>query len=215
MLIGLLLLLHFWVTRDPFISTEPVRPQFLDSLTQVLYPAAKLDTVNVLKQVATKPVDTSQHEFSQPPEANNRKSKPYRAQSIKPKDLNQVDSIWLMQIYGIGPVLSKRIIKYRNLLGGFHSMDQLNEVYNLPEETIEKLKQYVFLDSANIAIERISINATDFMQIAAHPYISYILAKAIVSYREQHGPFNNLEDLKNIHLMDDSTYLRVLPYIDF
>ena len=94
-------------------------------------------------------------------------------------------------------------------------MDQLNEVYNLPEETIETLKQYVFLDSTNIAIERISINTTDFLQIAAHPYISYILAKAIVSYREQHGPFNNLEDLKNIHLMDDSTYLRVLPYIDF
>lgn len=112
-------------------------------------------------------------------------------------------------------MLSKRIIKYRNLLGGFHSIDQLNEVYNLPEETIETLKQYVFLDSTNIAIKRISINAAGFMQIAAHPYISYILAKAIVSYREQHGPFNNLEDLKNIHLMDDSTYLRVLPYIDF
>ena len=94
-------------------------------------------------------------------------------------------------------------------------MDQLNEVYNLPEETIETLKQYVYLDSSGTSIKRISMNTMDFVQIAAHPYISYILAKAIVSYREQHGPFNDLEDLKNIHLMDDSTYLRVLPYIDF
>jgi DNA uptake protein ComE-like DNA-binding protein len=130
-------------------------------------------------------------------------------------DLNKVDSAWLMSINGIGKVLSSRIIKYRNLLGGFHSMEQLKEVYHLPEDAIEALLQQVFIDVEKAPLEKIKINQMDYLQMASHPYLTFSQARSIVSYRSQHGAFKNLEDLKKIHLMDDSTYLRVLPYLDF
>jgi len=137
------------------------------------------------------------------------------SQSIDLKDLNKVDSLWLMKINGIGKVLSRRIVKYRNLLGGFHSMQQLAEVYHLPEEIIEALKKRVFIDTTQTPLNKIKVNQMDYLQIASHPYFSFVQAKAIVSYRDQHGLFKNLEDLKKIHLIDDSTYLRVCPYVDF
>jgi DNA uptake protein ComE-like DNA-binding protein len=160
-------------------------------------------------------LDTSRIEVKTTYQVNRKGERPYQSRKIKTMDLNTVDSTWLMQIYGIGPILSKRIIKYRDLLGGFYSMDQLKEVYHLPEETIAILEQYVFLDLDHTPLEKISVNSNGLLEIASHPYISFALARAIVSYREQHGHYNVPEDLKKIHLMDDSTYLRVRPYIDF
>ena len=130
-------------------------------------------------------------------------------------DLNKVDSVWLMDINGIGKVLSQRIIKYRNLLGGFHSMQQLSEVYHLPQEVIEVLSRRVYIDVTQTPLNKLRINHLDYLQIAAHPYLNFVQAKAIVSYRIQHGSFEKPEDLKKVHLMDDSTYLRVCPYLDF
>lgn len=135
--------------------------------------------------------------------------------SMVAADLNTVDSIWLMQVRGIGPVLSKRIIKYRELLGGFHSISQLKEVYRLPPEVIQTLEQHVFIDLAKSPVKKINLNQLNSLQIASHPYFSYSQAKAIESYRNQHGQFEKPEQLKNLHLIDDSTYLRVSPYIVF
>ncbi|GJM30568.1 MAG: hypothetical protein DHS20C17_32030 [Cyclobacteriaceae bacterium] len=137
------------------------------------------------------------------------------AKPLKERDLNRVDSTWLIGIYGIGPVLSNRIVKYRTLLGGFYSLQQLTEVYNLPAETIKILKERVFVDLANSPVDKLDLNHADIPGLARHPYISFELARAIVSYRDQHGQFRDMEDLKRIHLMDDSTYLKLSPYLDF
>lgn len=136
-------------------------------------------------------------------------------QPAKLHDINNADSAWFKGIYGIGPVLSKRIVKYRDLLGGFYSFDQLNEVYGLSPEVIENIRERTVLHPDSNALNKININKGDYSQFASHPYFSYNQAKAIVSYREQHGPFNSMEGLKKIHLIDDSTYLRVSPYLDF
>ena len=142
-------------------------------------------------------------------------NKPVNKQAHRRQDLNQVDSLWLKRIRGIGPVLSSRIIKYRELLGGFTSSHQLKEVYGLSPEVINRLFQQVYVDSVTENKRKININLVSQEQLSAHPYISFTEARAIISYREQHGNFENIEDLKNIHLMGDSTYLRVSPYLDF
>lgn len=129
-------------------------------------------------------------------------------------DLNEVDSVWLKKIYGIGPVLSKRIVKYRKILGGFHSMEQLQEVYGLTEEVIDRLKNKLLV-KPNPTLIRIDLNNADARLISLHPYFSFDQARAIIAYRDQHGWFNDLSQIKNIHLIDDSTYLRVYPYLDF
>jgi len=129
-------------------------------------------------------------------------------------DINEVDSAWLKRIYGIGPVLSKRIIKYREILGGFHSLEQLEEVYGLTEEVIDRLKDKLLV-KPNPTLVRIDLNKADATLISLHPYFTFNQARAIIAYRDQHGWFRDLSEIKNIHLIHDSTYLRVYPYLDF
>ena len=119
-----------------------------------------------------------------------------------------------MKINGIGPILSRRIIKYRDLLGGFHSLNQLLEVYHLPPNVASKIMNYAYLDLDNYPVNKLNLNQADYTLLASHPYVPFSLAKAIVAFRDQHGPFTDLEHLKKIHLVNDSTYLRVSPYLD-
>ena len=129
-------------------------------------------------------------------------------------NINNADSVWLQSIYGIGPVLSKRIVKYRNLLGGFYSEEQLHEVYGLSDETVANLRAKLFTISKP-ELAKIDLNKADLKQLVTHPYFSYHQAQAIIAYRDQHGKFEAIEDIKKIHLIGDSTYLRVYPYLDF
>ncbi|NSW93088.1 MAG: helix-hairpin-helix domain-containing protein, partial [Bacteroidales bacterium] len=71
-------------------------------------------------------------------------------------DINSSDSAQLEALPGIGPVLSARIIKYRNLLGGFTAVDQLKEVYGLPEETFNLISKRLYADT--LKIRKININ---------------------------------------------------------
>ena len=138
-----------------------------------------------------------------------------RSKITSPRNLNQVDSIWFKTIYGIGPVLSQRIVKYRDILGGFVDEIQLYEVYGLSPEVIKRVLERASLDHDSSDIRKLNINQADSQQLARHPYISYQLARAIVAFREQHGSYQSVEELKKIHLIEDSTYLRVIPYLDF
>ena len=136
-------------------------------------------------------------------------------QQFKLIGINSVDSSWFQTIYGIGPVLSARIVKYRELLGGFVSLEQLNEVYGLSPEVIKEIKGKVRLDTIPESIKKLNINTDDYKTLGRHPYLTFKASMAIISYRENHGAYDNIEELKKIHLIDDSTYLRVSPYLDF
>jgi len=148
-------------------------------------------------------------------------SKPSKKDSSNPSlqtarsiDINMADSLALMKIKGIGPVLSTRIIKYRRLLGGYYSKDQLDEVYGLSEEVLQRLKDRVYINP-EFTYHKLSINSLDYRELARHPYISYTQARAIVAYREMHGSFDVLEKVKAIHLIGDSTYIKLYRYLDF
>lgn len=127
-------------------------------------------------------------------------------------DINTADTTQLMRIYGIGSKLSARIIKYRESLGGFISMDQLTEVYGLDSAVIASLKAKSFI-SENYAPRTLSINATTEKELGAHPYIRYKLAKAITAYRFQHGNFSSLDELRNISIIDSATFEKIKPYL--
>lgn len=70
---------------------------------------------------------------------------------IRKIELNRADSSDLVSLYGIGPILSKRIVKYRKSLGGkFHSVEQLKNVYGLSEETFQAILPYVWIDTLDL-----------------------------------------------------------------
>ena len=128
-------------------------------------------------------------------------------------NLNECDSAALEALPGIGPVLSVRIIKYRNLLGGYASRDQLKEVYGLPEETFELILPRVFADS--LAVRKIKVNEADFNMLIKHPYFTRAEVTAILKYRELKGVIPDIGVMVDNKLISPETAIRIRAYLDF
>lgn len=126
-------------------------------------------------------------------------------------DINSADSSIFERQRGIGPSLAGRIIKYRNRLGGFVSPEQIKEVWNFPDSTYQQLKDQFIVNTVNLS--KVNINTADFKTMGTHPYINYRYAKVIVAYRQQHGNFTSLTDLKKTGVISDSLYTKLEPYV--
>ncbi|WP_134091196.1 helix-hairpin-helix domain-containing protein [Olivibacter sp. XZL3] len=128
-------------------------------------------------------------------------------------DLNKVDSLALLALPGIGPVFASRIVRYRDLLGGFHAISQLKEVYGLDTAKYQQIERYLQVDSADV--KRIRINEVDFDELRKHPYISTKYARLMLAYRKQHGAYAALEDLSKIPVFDEKYLRKIAPYLNF
>ncbi len=125
-------------------------------------------------------------------------------------DINKADSSTWESLPGIGPTLAKRIILYREKLGGFLDMSQLLEVWGLQDSVLQKSKNRLVLGDE---IKKININLATFDALKTHPYIGYKSANAIINYRNQHGNFNRLEDIQKIVQIDEKSYNRFVMYL--
>ena len=113
-------------------------------------------------------------------------------------DINQATKEDLIKVYGIGPALSDRILKLKDLLGGFVSMEQMNDVWGLSPEVIENLNKN-FKVSVLPKVNKVDINNASIKELMLFPYFKYALAKAIVTYRSMNGDFKNNADLTKIN----------------
>lgn len=125
-------------------------------------------------------------------------------------DLNSADSIQLKQLPGIGSVLSKRIVKYRDLLGGFYSVSQLKEVYGLSEQTISVIDGKVTVDITRI--KKLDLNFADMNELSRHPYLKKNLASKIVKFRTKNGSIQDLAILRDSMILNIDEYDRIKPY---
>ncbi len=141
----------------------------------------------------------------------------YRERSVnrqKPLlDINNCDSAALEAMPGLGPVLSARIVKYRNLLGGFASADQLKEVYGLSEETFNLVRGRIFADTS--AIRKIKINVADYKQLIRLPYFEKYEVTAILKYLELNGRISGMSDLVDNKLIAPEKESKLRPYLEF
>lgn len=126
-------------------------------------------------------------------------------------DINTADTSGFISLPGIGSKLSTRIVNFRDKLGGFYEVEQVRETFGLPDSTFQKIKQYLKLE--NSTLRKININTATIDELKAHPYIRYSIANPIVAYRNQHGLFSNIEDLKKIMIITDDTYKKIAPYL--
>lgn len=131
---------------------------------------------------------------------------------IEKFDLNQADTALLKSVYGIGTARAARIVKFRERLGGFISLQQLNEVYGLDSTARDRLMERCFV-TENYTPVRVSLNTATEQDLAAHPYLTQKLAQAIVAYRFQHGPFQNIEDLRQIAILKEEVFNKIKPYL--
>jgi competence ComEA-like helix-hairpin-helix protein len=126
-------------------------------------------------------------------------------------ELNKADTNELMRLRGVGPSMARRIWMYRNRLGGFVHRGQLLEVYGMDSITFEVVQRYVTLESSGV--QQMSINKADVEVLSDHPYVGWSLARRMVAYRRQHGPYQTTADLMKILGTDSLQWARVLPYL--
>jgi competence protein ComEA len=130
--------------------------------------------------------------------------------TISSIDINFSDSVEFEKLPGIGPKLAGRIMVFRNKLGGFHSIDQVKETYGLADSIFQKIRPQLKLSGD---INKLDINLATKEELSSHPYIRWKLANAIIAYRQQHGNFGSLDDLKKIMIINEDIFNKMLPYL--
>lgn len=129
-------------------------------------------------------------------------------------ELNTSDSVALTSVKGIGNKLAGRIINYRKKLGGFHSIEQLLEVYGMKQENFETIKPQLKIN--NSFSPSIKINSITAKELKKHPYFwKTNAAEAIVAYRDKHGKYTTPNDLKKCALVSDELLNKISPYLIF
>ena len=126
-------------------------------------------------------------------------------------DINKADTAAFIALPGIGNKLALRIVNFRDKLGGFYSIDQIGETYGLPDSVFRKIKPFLKLETT--LIKKLNINTASTNEMKSHPYIKWNLANAIVEYRNQHGNFSSLEDLKKISLITTEVFDKIKFYL--
>ena len=123
--------------------------------------------------------------------------------------LNTADTATLVTIPGIGPYFARKIVQYSNRLGGYVSIDQLDEIDDFPIEA----KKYMVID--NPAPKKLNINQLSLNELKRHPYINFYMAKAIVDYRRLHGTIHSLNELRLIKDFSPEVIKRLTPYVAY
>lgn len=128
-------------------------------------------------------------------------------------NLNDADSSSLIPLPGIGPALASRIIKYRNKLGGFYSIQQIKETYGVTDSVFNLIADMVIVKDSSWVL--MSINSITVDELKLHPYFKWQIANAIISYRNAHGAFTNIDDLKKIATINEELLIKIKPYLSF
>jgi len=151
--------------------------------------------------------------FAQP--EPDKKTGPKKEFSNEPQyprvDINTADTSAFAALPAIGNKLAARIVSFRDKLGGFYSVDQIGETYGLPDSGFQKIKP--FLNLGTTTIKKININTATKDEMKSHPYLKWNVANAIVEYRNQHGIFSSLEDLKKIALITNEVFEKIKFYL--
>lgn len=123
--------------------------------------------------------------------------------------LNTADTTALKTVPGIGSYFARKIVQYGERLGGYVSVDQLDEIDDFPLGS----KRYLVIQNAKP--RKLNINQLSLNELKRHPYINYYRAHAIMDYRRLHGPIQSLDDLRLSKDFPQEVIDRLAPYVEF
>ena len=127
------------------------------------------------------------------------------------QELNSTDSLHLLDIPGIGPVFASRIIRYRNLLGGYYSVTQLKEVYGMQDERFMAVSPYFTADGSSV--KKLNVNFSTVQELGRHPYVGFSAARKICNLRDKTGKFSSPGNLSPVVTGD--SLKKLIPYMKF
>lgn len=126
-------------------------------------------------------------------------------------ELNKADTVDLLPLQGIGPVLAKRILKYRNILGGFISKDQLLEVYGISKIVFQEISPVIEVDSTQVI--KLDLNQSTYADLIRHPYFDQELVLSILELRKEREKFRSVLEIRESKILTEERYRKILPYI--
>jgi DNA uptake protein ComE-like DNA-binding protein len=124
-------------------------------------------------------------------------------------NLNTADTTELKKIPGIGSGIAKRIVGYRNRLGGFYHISQLQEISLNTDEFSN------WFETGDGKTTRINLNKVSVERLKAHPYFNFYQAKAIVEHRKRKGDLKRLDQLAFYDEFTDEDLERMKHYVCF
>lgn len=126
--------------------------------------------------------------------------------------LNETDTTQWKKIPGIGSSYASRIVKYRELLGGYASLEQLLEVYGIENELYSRIIPYISTDTN---YRKIKVNELEFRELLRHPYLNYKQVQAIVNLRRRKGDIASIGELSMLDEFTSADIDRLEPYLEF
>lgn len=126
-------------------------------------------------------------------------------------ELNRADTTELKRVKGIGSVLAKRIVEYREKLGGYYAVNQLLEINGIDEERFELIKPFFVVDAS--LLRKMDLNREEFKSVLKHPYFEYYIVKSIFEQKDKTGSFSSVEQIRENPLIYDDLYRKISPYL--
>lgn len=128
-------------------------------------------------------------------------------------NLRTADTTELKMIRGIGSYRAKQIVRYREQLGGFVSVEQLLEVKGMEDLASDSILQHFVLDS--VTVQQMNVNQAGVQRLAQHPYLRFEQAKALYELRRKKIRLHSIQDLEAIECIDAKTLEKIAPYLNF
>ena len=138
-------------------------------------------------------------------------SKEYEKRKTVIVDINTSNQEELETLPGIGPYFAKKIVEYRNQLGGYISTQQLLEIWNFDNEKFEKIKEQITLSPK---LSPLNINTATVEELKNHPYISYAVANSIVKMRAQRESYTKVSEIKESKIINQELFNKIAPYLE-
>lgn len=194
--IAILLIITFWIGLQP----KDITPALTTHIPTQYQDWQKELNENINKE---------ELEFDTPSYNTHFQAKMNKGQTI---ELNSADTNQLKTIPGIGSMFAHRIVKYREALGGYACIEQLNEVWGLDTYLYSSITPYLTLEPLH---DSIFINTDSFQKLISHPYINYKQALAITDIRERKGTIKSIKRLMLLEEFKQEDIRRLSRYANF
>ena len=128
-------------------------------------------------------------------------------------NLRTADTVELKMIHGIGSYRARQIVRYREQLGGFVSVEQVLEAKGMENVDADSLLAHFLIDS--VKIEPMNVNSVGVQRLSRHPYLRFEQAQAIYELRRKKIRLDSIQQLQQIECISAETLEKIAPYLNF